>query len=252
MIGRIKTEIQSLGVKVGKANHARKHGAGPAEGLTLFLKGVPANVPVSSPYVATSPYSLQERNGNLFLFKNNMELTEATIPSVPRFYHLLTEDGKTYNQVALKHGRDCLATTVLQRCIHWRSGQKCQFCGIELSLRNHGTIERKTPEQLAVVTKAAWKLDGISHVVLTTGSTEADIDAVRCLSACTRAIKKAVRLPIHVQIEPPSDPDLLLELKAAGADTIGIHIETFDLATNPLSTGQTILLSLASILFSSL
>ena len=44
------------------------------------------------------------------------------------------------------HGRDVLATTVLQTCIRYQSRTKtCQFCAIGQSLAAGRTIERKTP-----------------------------------------------------------------------------------------------------------
>ena len=44
-----------------------------------------------------------------------------------------------------------------------------------------------------------------------------------------RAVKAAVpALPIQVQCEPPADLAVLTELRDAGADAIGIHVETLD------------------------
>ena len=64
-----------------------------------------------------------------------------------------------------------LATTVLQTCIRYQSRTKtCQFCAIGQSLAAGRTIERKTPAQLAEVAKAAVELDGVKHMVMTTGT----------------------------------------------------------------------------------
>jgi len=86
----------------------------------------------------------------------------------------------------------------------------------------------KTPEQLAEVAQEALKLDGIGHVVLTTGAPEEPALELSYLTACTRSIKEATHLPVHAQLLPPDDPDRLWELKEAGLDTVGIHIECFD------------------------
>ena len=91
-----------------------------------------------------------------------------------------------------------LATTVLQTCIRYQSRTKtCQFCAIGQSLAAGRTIERKTPAQLAEVAKAAVELDGVKHMVMTTG-TPAGADrgaAILCESAA--AVKAAVDLPIQ-------------------------------------------------------
>jgi radical SAM protein (TIGR04043 family) len=228
MIKSIKAEIQSLGVKVSTYDGARKSGAGPAEGQLLFLDGVPANVPVSSSYVANSPYFIKKIGQDSLLFKNKNEIMTVKIPPKPNFYRYVTEDGIEYSKIALKHGRDCLATTVFQKCIYWDSNERCKFCGIELSLKNGRTIEQKTPQQLSEVARVAEELDNIKHVVLTTGTVHSSENAVKYISNCTRSIKSTVNLPVHVQIEPPSNTDALFELKEAGVDTVGIHIESFD------------------------
>ena len=123
------------------------------------------------------------------------------------------------------HGRDVLATTVSQRCVRWRrEGERCQFCAIERSLENHNTIALKTPEQLAEVAEAAARLDGVRHMVLTTGTINYHDMGIRYLAKCVRAIKAAVDLPIQVQFEPPEDLDDLQLLRDAGVDTVGMHL----------------------------
>ena len=95
----------------------------------------------------------------------------VSFPTRPRFYDRTTADGIPYWKIAVLHGRDVLATTVLQTCIRYQSRTKtCQFCAIGQSLAAGRTIERKTPAQLAEVAKAAVELDGVKHMVMTTGT----------------------------------------------------------------------------------
>ncbi len=73
----------------------------------------------------------------------------SDFPLRPRFYDAQTADGIPYSKIATLHGRDVLATTVLQTCIRYQSRTKtCQFCAIGQSLAAGRTIERKTPAQL--------------------------------------------------------------------------------------------------------
>ena len=59
---------------------------------------------------------------------------------------LTTADGIPYSKIATLHGRDVLATTVLQTCIRYESRTKsCQFCAIGQSLAAGRTIAHKTP-----------------------------------------------------------------------------------------------------------
>lgn len=83
----------------------------------------------------------------------------------PRFYDFATADGVRYKSVVLLHGRDCLASTVVQSCS--RSAQpetRCRFCALVESLKAGNTILRKTPGQLAEVAAAAQRSVGVRHV----------------------------------------------------------------------------------------
>ncbi len=225
---KIITEIQSLGIRVPATIAGRKGGAGPAEGRSFLIKGIPVNVPIGAPYVANSPYTLEAIEDSFLLIKNGKELFPVQVVPEPSFYGLRTEDGTSYRKIALLHGKDCLATTVIQKCVNWKKSQRCAFCGTEISLENNLTIEKKTPGQLAEVAGAAQKRDSITHIVLTSGTADPPGTEIPYLAKCVRAVKDASGLPVHVQFLPPDDINLLDELKQAGTDTAGIHAECFD------------------------
>lgn len=231
MIQEIITELQSLGTHVHETTHQRRGGAGPAEAGYLLVKGLPVSVPMSSQYVSKSPYFLKNSEGNTLLFKDGKELFPVSFISRPQFYEYSTSDGVPYSKIALLHGKDCLATSVIQTCIYWNSRQRCRFCGIELSLENKQTIQIKTPSQLAEVAHKAKELDSVKHVVLTTGTERPPGNEISYLASCAAAIKEATNLPVHAQFLPPTDLERLHELKQEGVDTVGIHIESFDFET---------------------
>jgi radical SAM protein (TIGR04043 family) len=137
-----------------------------------------------------------------------------------------TADGVPYWKIALLH-LDSIASTVVQKCIYWDTPEQCGFCGIELT-RGEQTIPVKTPEQLAEVCTAARDLDGAVDVTLTTGSINRRDRGALYISRCAAAIKEASGLPVQVQFEPPDDLAVLEQVHAAGVDSVGIHIETFD------------------------
>ena len=227
-IGEIITELQSLGLRFQERPLQRRGGAGPAEAGFILVEGIPVSVPVIGQYVSRSPYFLKNRNDHTFLFKDDKELFPVNFIPRPKFYNYSTRNGIGYKKIALLHGKDCLATSVIQTCTYWNSPQRCRFCGIELSLKDQQTIISKTPEQLAEVAIKARELDSVNHIVLTTGSDLPPGKEIVYLSRCASAIKKATGLPIHAQFLPPSEPDRIYELKEAGVDTVGVHIESFD------------------------
>ena len=228
-VARTKTAIQSFGVRMDEAEGTgRLGGAGPAEGRVLLLGGSAASVPVRSAFVADSPYRVARDNGGWILICRDDVVASIEIPPEPSFYRMTTDNGLPYRKVALLHGTDCLASTVIQGCAFRRGQGGCRFCGIGLSLVQGLTTAEKSPEDLAEVAARAAREGRASHVVLTSGSTKDGEREVDLYAECARAIKEASALPIHVQVLPPRDPAMLGRLRAAGVDTVGIHIESFD------------------------
>ncbi len=175
-----------------------------------------------SPYVMDTP----DARGVTRIRRNGEVVGEARFPTRPRFYDGVTADGIPYSKIAVLHGRDVLATTVLQTCIRYQSRTKtCQFCAIGQSLAAGRTIERKTPAQLAEVARAAVELDGVKHMVMTTGTPPGRDRGAAILTESAAAVKAAVDLPIQVQCEPPDDDAWYGRMKEAGADALGMHLE---------------------------
>ncbi len=229
MVKEIAVELLTKGVKFsGPSTTTREGGAGPAEGMFLKIGKKLLFVPIKANFVKNSPYEIKRHNGEWTLYKDNKKISNIAILSPPYFYKYKTSKGLPYQKIFLAHGKDCLATTVVQTCAYWNSKKRCVFCGIELSLKHGITVLKKTPEDLAQVAKIAKEKDNVKHVVLTTGSLNPPGKEIDYLMLCARAIKKKSNLPIHVQFLPPEDLRVLYALKDAGVDTVGIHIEVFD------------------------
>jgi radical SAM protein (TIGR04043 family)/putative N-acetyltransferase (TIGR04045 family) len=229
MIPELITELQSLGLRLEGGSSERKGGAGPAEGVTFLIGGIPVSCPTGSRCVSRSPYILKEEDSRWRIFKDGKAVCHADFIKKPKFYDHVTEEGIPCSRIALLHGKDCLATTIIQTCTYWPSSERCRFCGIELSYRNHQTIRVKSPHQLSEVALKAKELDSIEHIVLTTGTLQPPGEELSYLTPCASAIKQATGLPIHAQFCPPSSVEGFYALKEAGVDTVGIHIESFDL-----------------------
>ena len=228
------TELQSYGLRLADPTAAnggvasRKGGAGPSDHKAVTVDGHTIMVPVHtssawrSPFVAEAP----DANGRSALMRGAIPIAQIEFPKSPRFYELSTADGIPYSQIATLHGADVLATTVLQTCIRYESRRKtCKFCAIGQSLAAGRTIAHKTPAQLAEVAKAAVELDGVKHMVMTTGTPNATDRGCAVLVESARAIKAAVDLPLQAQCEPPDDDAWFQRMKDAGVDTLGMHLE---------------------------
>ncbi|MFZ3359412.1 MAG: MSMEG_0568 family radical SAM protein, partial [Xanthobacteraceae bacterium] len=224
-------ELQSCGVRLADptAGHeSRRGGAGPSDHKAMTIDGMTVMVPVHTAPAFASAYVVDKPDefGDSRISRDGVTLASVSFPVRPRFYDRSTADGIPYWKIAVLHSRDVLATTVLQSCIRYQSRTKtCRFCAIGQSLAAGRTIERKTPEQLAEVAKAAVELDGVKHMVMTTGTPPGSDRGAAMLAESARAVKQAVDLPIQAQCEPPDDDIWFVRMRDAGIDTLGMHLE---------------------------
>ncbi len=229
-ITRLKVEILCRGLRVEDGlNGGRRTGAGPAGGRHLVLDGgAVVNAPVWPSFARTSRLSLRRVEDRWFVFEGDRRVVEVEPVPVPRFYHRVTSTRVPMWKIALLHGRDCVATTLLQTCVRWASGLRCKFCGIELSLRGGLTVARKTARELVEVVGAALEEGVCRHVTITTGTPASPDRGASLLMEAAKALKESYDVPVHVQLEPPRGEGVFGMLADAGVDTVGVHIETFD------------------------
>jgi radical SAM protein (TIGR04043 family) len=207
---------------------SRAGGAGPSDHKAVTVAHQTVMVPIFTHAAARSPYSAEVAPGghSAVLRRDGSPVAEITFPKTPRFYAHSTADGIPYWKIARLHADDVLATTVLQTCIRYgRRETSCQFCAIGQSLAAKSTIAEKTPEQLAEVAEAAVRLDGVKHVVLTTGTPRAEDRGARVLRDAARAIKARAGIPVQAQCEPPADLAWLDRMAEGGVDSLGMHLE---------------------------
>ena len=232
-LGRLVTELQVKGVQAEslEGNRGRRGGAGPSDHRALTLDGTTVMVPVYNASAATSQYTLNASSQGVVELEGPQAgiSGEISTPQQPAFYELSTADGIPYRSIALLHGRDVLATTLLQTCIRFRDrSESCQFCAIEQSLEDARTVVRKRPEHVAEVAEAAVRLDGVRQLVMTTGTPNSDDRGARMMAETAVAVKQRVNLPIQGQCEPPDDPLWYERMKEAGIDSLGMHLEVVE------------------------
>ncbi|WP_345479547.1 MSMEG_0568 family radical SAM protein [Amnibacterium soli] len=221
-----RVDVALRGLRIAAPVH-REAGAGPSDDGHVLWDGEQAAIPVNP----DSPYLVFD--GRLLLDTGDAGPIDVGIDVAPvhrpRFYDLATADGTSYEQIARLHGRNVLATTVVQTCVRYDEDQRCRFCAIEASLEAGATIAVKTPAMLAEVARAARDLDGVEQMVMTTGTSNGWDRGAKHLARCVQAVKEAVpELAIQVQIEPPRNLRAIQDLHDAGAESIGIHVESMD------------------------
>jgi radical SAM protein (TIGR04043 family) len=226
----VLTELQSLGARwidPDGPGLSRAGGAGPSDHKAVVLDGQTVMVPIHTSAAQVSPFQIRASGqGKGVLEREGRPVAKVTFPIPPRFYSETTADGVPYWKVAQLHGTDVLATTVLQQCVRYVDRETaCQFCAIGQSLAAGRTIARKTPGQLAEVAEAAARLDGVKHMVMTTGTPGTPDRGARVLSESASAVTARVALPIQAQCEPPAEAAWFERMKAAGIVSLGMHLE---------------------------
>jgi radical SAM protein (TIGR04043 family) len=241
-----KTELLCKGLYLDKAlidhytnqgieiDFGRRGGAGPLGGRYFLLENQTlVNVALWDKKERTNLYLGQKDKEYFHVYdgENNEFFCKLKLVPNPKYYDpsYTTSDGIPMKKIALVHGIDCLSSTIYQRCIYWACGEACKFCGIELSLQNDTTIEEKTYSQMNEVIAVAKKEGRCNHMTLTSGTDELDDKGANRYIQMLKGIKKSYPdLPLHIQIEPLKELTYLKQLKSAGADTIGIHLEILD------------------------
>jgi len=225
---RLKIELLCRGARTQEnIDRGRKGGAGPTGGRYFILPDETCvEIPLQGKFVESSPLTLVQKDGKWRVLRGVWSLVEVKPVPRPQFYEKATSNGTPMRKVAVLHGKDCLASTVYSKCVHWSSGRQCKFCGIELWHRER--LIKKQPNQLGEVAEEAFKEGAAKHVTLTTGTPPRPDKGALMLTEATKAIKERVKMPVHVQLEPSQNTEFLERLHHAGVDTVGIHIESFD------------------------
>jgi len=225
----LKVELQSLGLRIPNTKGIRSGGAGPTGGIHLkILPDGEANIPVVGDFVESSPYYLDEINGEYWIFKDDVALVQVEPMGNAKFSEHSTSVGVSMQKIGILHCPTTFATTLLQTCDFWRDERRCQFCGIEMTLKDRSTVGFKNAKSLVETIKLARDLDGISNVVFTSGVAPDEEKALQKYAEICSEVKEGTGLPIQLQIIPPEDFSWFQRLKDSGVDAVGIHIETFD------------------------
>jgi radical SAM protein (TIGR04043 family) len=227
---QLKVRLLTEGARLPEGHwNGRKGGAGPVGGRYFVLpNGKPCGIPIRQGEMArkyNSASLVPTDNPDIWLFDNEIELRSV---SRPKFYDLTTSEEIPYYKIALLHGTRTLATTVYQACRYWTDGTQCKFCTIPTSYLSGDTILEKTPEQLVEVLLAAEREGVVENVLLTTGTPDTPDVGLQLLMRMIIGIREVSEIPIGIQFEPPVEEDMIGKVAYAGADAVGMHIESAD------------------------
>ena len=76
--------------------------------------------------------------------------------------------------------------------------------------------------------EAAKRLDGVTHVTLTSGTAVNRDEGILYLGKCAQAITERTGLPVQLQFEPPVDLGVFEKLRELGVANVAMHVESLD------------------------
>jgi hypothetical protein len=163
-----------------------------------ILSGGEANIPVVGGFVSSSPYHLDQINGEYWIFRDGVAVAQVELMEKgPRFQEHKTSAGIPMQRIGLLHCPTTFATTLLQTCDFWEDERRCKFCGIELTLKDRSTVGFKNARSLVETLTLAKELDGITNVVSRPSARKRALAKWRFAAS-----EGATGLPIRLQIIP--------------------------------------------------
>ena len=210
----------------------------PLECNALFLQdGTVVHVADIGP---TAPFHLTlDAEGDPCLLHNNDLLAKVSLPPNTDFYQQHTSRGVPFRGMAVLQGHDVLSFPYLWPCEFAKARLACKFCHYG-NFTQRQSIEGKhqdvvfTPHDVAEAVHYAVNVEKFAkYVQLTGGST------MNTTGECDRVIEildtiddvagfASIAGEIIVYTTPPSDPNEVDKLFAAGADRIACDIEIWD------------------------
>jgi hypothetical protein len=186
------------------------------------------NVPVTEPFVRTSPYRLQGSplRGYCIVDERSGIRHTVRLPREPGWYSRQTSSGVPMNQIGVLQGT-CLGIYINPICAFWNYAPalNCRFC---TTGQNVGTAEalEKSVSDVVETCAAARHESGTTFVHLNGGFQGSR--GIAFALPYVKAIKEQVGLLVGVQLAPERDFTRYDELIAAGADHVSFCLEFLD------------------------
>jgi hypothetical protein len=187
-----------------------------------------------------TPFSLEMADAKTtILLYQNSKITEVRFPKYSEFYRQKTSSDLPFIGNAVLQGTEWLSFQCLWSCDYACAGEPCQYCysgGIFESLtRKRKPLPRfPTPEDAAEIAEYAILKEKCARSIQITGgstfNTQAECGRIKdYLNAIIQKVGRAnISGEILVYTTPPSDPAMVDQIFAAGADRISCSIEIWN------------------------
>lgn len=182
-----------------------------------------------------SEWELMGNNSGRYVRNVNTGLEiPASLITRPSYYNGKTTDGIKMQSVGVSCGNHGVSFFVNSYCEYFRKGENCKFCGLVPTQKKFSdTIKFKKVNQVQETIRTIIDSEEQVDFIQLSGGSKYDHNAeVRSYIPYISAIKQELiqvdlwrKIPIHLTCMPPTNLEILEELKSAGLDTISFDLE---------------------------
>lgn len=211
------------------AHHYRHKRAGLSQGRFFRLvdgdASTAVNAPVLEPFVRSSALELRRTPGGYRIWEGERELCDAVPFAWPRWYERETSDGTPMSLVVSAHCDTSLYSAIYQGgCDYWQGDQMCQFCAMKVDQK----AKWRKVESIIEVCKAAIAENPAAEITLGGGTRLTPDKSAKHKATAIAALKRAVDIPVCVEMAAPDTDDWIDRLSDAGLGSILLNLELWN------------------------
>lgn len=179
-------------------------------------------------YTLASPIKIIKSSEAFYLGIGNIPITEVEILPAPRWYNERLPNGLRKNSVFQDELRNLMGAIPTlgsrQGCIYFSQGVPCKFCALQ------NKEKPITPKDAATVVSDAYsEFPNQTTVTMTGGNTDTVNRGIEKYIPFVEAIREEVpKVPIEIEVSPPSNPEILDQLKDAGLNSYMSNLEIWN------------------------
>ena len=231
--GLLKLELMLHGIRLPTARSLEHEGRvtghalfGSAGDVDLLLAGDTwASVPVVRGLVQTTPYTLVEEDGALYV-SDDASSGRCSVQVRPpsQVFSFRTSTGLPFGKFGTVHG-PYMAISPTNRCAFLNTRDQCRFCGVGEEDATHGPVPVDDVIEAIRIARSEHPID---MIYLSVGDLGTDDGGVRFLEPYVAEIKKHFDVLVAVDALPPSDNRWIDHAYAMGVDSVSYNLEIFD------------------------
>lgn len=196
--------------------------------LLIGQNKFPVNIPAFNRYTERSPYKIVREGSSYFVqIDNNVNLTPVFLIKTPIWYNEKVADDKMAANYLLQEGTSTLIASITETCNYAKRKNACAFCAIT---SDNYKPQKLRKQNLLNALKVALSNDEYFYqsINLTGGNNSTSNRGIESYKPYVEFIRTYSKIPICIELSPPSDLNTINELVHLGVTSFMMNIEIWD------------------------